>query len=877
MTSSVAKSLPKAGVNSTEESLICVLYVDDEAGLLKAGKQILEMHGSFQVETALSVNEAMRKIKQKAYDVIVSDYQMPEKNGLDLLKELRENGNKIPFILFTGRGREEVAIEALNLGADHYINKIGDPETVYTQMVHSLHQVVEKNRAKERLRKTKEKFETYVNLARVILIAIDVEGKVTYVNKKGCEVLEYTKEEIVGKDWFSNFLPKRFGKQTKTYAKQLLSGQIKPVEYHENFVLTKNRDERLVGWYNILLRDETGKIIGTLSSGEDITEWKKAERKLRNSEKRLRNTLDNMLEGCQIIDYNWRYLYVNDAVARHGRSKRKNLIGKTMLEMYPGIEGTKMFSLLHRCMKKRVPVHMENEFTYRDGKKGWFELSIQPVPEGIFILSIDITERKKAEEALRESVNRFRELNELLPEVVFEADATGRLTFVNQAAFDRFGYSLEDFEKGLNAFQMLAPEDQGRSKQNIGRVLRGEEIGPNEYMAVRKDGSTFPIIIHSTPIIRGKKPVGIRGVIVDITDLKKAEVALRKSERKYSELINGMNDTAWVIDFDCKFIDVNDASVKVLGYSREELLSMDVFDIDFTLDPEEIRGLVKGMPVDEVQVFETAHTTKEGKTIPVEISSSLVTYQGKQAILSIARDITERKQAEEAVDKMVNDLSMVIEKLGVVGEATRHDVRNKLAVIVNNLYLAKQQLASNHNALEYLDDIESAVGQIEKIFDFSRTYEMIGVEERTYVDVEKSVTEAFRLFSGLGDTKLVNECHGLTVLADSQLRQLFYNLIDDSLKHGEKVSQIKVYYEVGKDHLKLIYEDDGIGVPKAEKEKIFREGYGKGTGYGLYLINKMCEAYGWNIQETGIQGKGIQFTVTIPQTHENGKLTYQFQ
>jgi len=115
----------------------------------------------------------------------------------------------------------------------------------------------------------------------------------------------------------------------------------------------------------------------------------------------------------------------------------------------------------------------------------------------------------------------------------------------------------------------------------------------------------------------------------------------------------------------------------------------------------------------------------------------------------------------------------------------------------------------------------------------------------------------------------------LQVVADSMLQQLFYNLIDSSLKHGAKVSQIKVYYEIRKNALNLIYEDNGIGVSKDEKEKIFRKGYGKGTGYGLFLIQKMCELYGWTIKETGKQGKGAQFTIAIPRLDEEGKPNYK--
>jgi len=580
------------------------------------------MQGLFHVETALSVKEAQEKLKHKAYDVIVSDYQMPERNGLDFLKELRDGGNDVPFILFTEKGREEVVIKALNLGADRYCNKIGNPEAVYGELVHSLRKAVKAKWAEKTLRESEKKYRSLFENAHDVIVLMDLEGNVTSVNK---------------------------------------------------------------------------------------------------------------------------------AAVKYGLKKDEII---------------------------------EKNITQFVSKKDWPQLLKDRV---------HITQGKSVE-----------------------------------------------------------------SKIEV-KTPQGKKLA--EY--------------RSNPIIVDNQVVGIQTILRDITERKKVEEALRESEEKYRELINGMNDTAWVIDFDCGFIDVNDAAVRVLGYSREELLSMNIFGIDFTLDPEKIRALVKGMPKDEIQVFETAHTTKDGKTIPVEINSSLVTYKGKQSILSIARDITKRKKAEEELKRMMKELTMAIEKLGVVGKLTRHDARNKLSVITNNLYLAKQRLADDPKTLEYLGEIESAIDQVEKIFDFARTYEMLGVEGLSYVNAEKSVEEAAMLFSELNGAKLKNECHGLTVLADSLLRQLFYNLIDNTLKHGEEVSQIRIYYKEGKNQLKLVYEDDGIGIPEDEKEKIFKEGYGKGTGYGLYLIQKICEVYGWAIQERGKPSKGAQFTMTIPKLTENGKLTYQ--
>jgi len=155
---------------------------------------------------------------------------------------------------------------------------------------------------------------------------------------------------------------------------------------------------------------------------------------------------------------------------------------------------------------------------------------------------------------------------------------------------------------------------------------------------------------------------------------------------------------------------------------------------------------------------------------------------------------------------------------------------------------------------------------VETIFKFAGTYEKLGVEQLVNVNVGKTVDEAVSLFPDLKGIKIVNECHDLTVLADSLLRQLFYNLIDNTLKYGEKTGQIRVYSRTpSADKLELVYEDDGVGIPNDMRSNLFKEGFtsGKGTGYGLFMIKRICEVCGWNIRETGKQGKGAQFTIEV--------------
>ena len=136
---------------------ICVLHVDDDPSILEISKQILtDIDGRFEVDHACCVDEAFKKLLDGQYDVVVSDYDMPKKDGLQFLKELRGLGKEIPFILFTGKGREEVAMTALNLGADGYFNKQGAPETVYGELAHGIRQSIQRKESKEALRETKE-------------------------------------------------------------------------------------------------------------------------------------------------------------------------------------------------------------------------------------------------------------------------------------------------------------------------------------------------------------------------------------------------------------------------------------------------------------------------------------------------------------------------------------------------------------------------------------------------------------------------------------------------------------------------------------------------------------------------------------------------
>jgi PAS domain S-box-containing protein/putative nucleotidyltransferase with HDIG domain len=374
--------------------------------------------------------------------------------------------------------------------------------------------------------------------------------------------------------------------------------------------------------------------------------------------------------GLSAIDANGVLTYVNEYLAKMLGYSINEMIGRSTLDFYE----KKSRKIQEEIFKKRRagmrdPTPYEITWRRKDGQKVYSILS--PTPHfdadgrftGSFAIHTDITERKRMEQELRESEERFRRVVETMGVGLSAIDANGVLTYVNEYLAKMLGYSIDEMI-GHPAVDFYYDEEHRRRQEEI---FKQRKAGMQDSMSFevtwrRKDGQKVYSILSPTPHFDADgRFTGSFAIHTDITERKRMEQELRESEEKYRELINGMNDTAWVIDFDGNFIDVNDAAVEVLGYSREELLAMGPHDIDSSLDAKTITDLIKGMATDKMQVFETSHTTKDGKPIPVEIKSSLITYQGKQAILSIARDITKRKQAEEALRENEEKLKNIVE------------------------------------------------------------------------------------------------------------------------------------------------------------------------------------------------------------------------
>jgi PAS domain S-box-containing protein len=716
--------------------------------------------------------------------------------------------------------------------------------------------ITEHRKAEKALEEREEKFRAIFEGANDGILAADVETKrFAFANPRICEITGYSLEELlklgVGDIHPKKDLPYVIDSFTKQIQGKLTLSEDIPV---------LRKDEEVV-YCDVNARPtKIGSREYLVGFFRDATERKNAENKVKESEEKHRSLFELAPDGIIAVNMEGITTSVNRSfLTLVGYDSEEEIVGKPFTELItmrrediPRFQG--MFMSL---IKGESPSPSEFLYVRKDGTSRWAEvhpglLTKDGNPVGLQAIIRDATERKNAEKLVQESQQKFRGLFNQNPEAAVYLDLNLKVLDANPRFCQLFGYSKEE-TKNRKLNDLIVPENLVDEAERLDKDAQNGYASHDSFRK-RKDGSLVSVSISATPLTVEDKIVGYIGIYKDITKLAEAYEEVEEARKHFQTLFDLMADPVCIIGEKGIVLDVTQKLEEVFGFKKEELVGKHFGQTGIlSLKSKEIaaKNFSKRMMGYDMQPYTLEMLTKKGKALLVEINARVIQYKGERATLNVLRDVSERKKLEE--------------KLRVVGSLTRHDVRNKLSAVTGNAYLLKRKLAADPEALGQIGDMEAAVGEVEKIFEFARVYEKLGVEQLTDMDVAVAFDEAAALFSRMKGVRMVNECQGVTVLADSLLRQLFYNLIDDSLKYGEKVGQIRVHCrESSEGKLEIVYEDDGVGVPETVRSNLFKEGYGKGTGYGLFLIRRICEVYGWTIRETGKQGQGAQFTMTTP-------------
>ena len=743
--------------------MIRVLLVDDEPDLCEISQMFLSREEDISVEIALSAQEGLEILDKNSFDVIVSDYQMPRIDGIQFLEEVRKRKGKIPFILFTGKGREEIVIKALNVGADFYIQKGGNPKSQFAELTHKIRQAFQKNRSEKLLREKETQLQAILEATADGILAVDNTGRMLKASQRFAEIwriprsvldqgdgralLDYVQDQVSDPDTFLKKV-------------QALDGSEK---VDMDTILLK--DGRVVERYSFpMLMD--GARIGRVWSFRDVTEQKRVAEELLRKNEELRAS--------------------NEQIAASEEELRANF----------------------------------DELT-------------------------------RQEQALRVSEEKFRSLVEYSLEGIAILDFEGKILFANNAAAHLVDIDHYADLIGRNVLDFIAPESREDVIHDFIQISQGSDAYRAHYQVVSAKGKKLWVESVGKVIIyegRSADLVSLR----DITEQESAEKALWERHSQMRALIDNLPFDTWAMDWTGRYVLQNPVSVlnwgDCIGKNAGQVpLPADLLEHWQQSNKKAFEGnLVRG---------EMSVSSGSGTRIYDEIIAPVCLGSEIKGIIGVNIDITGRKQTEEA-------LRQANRKLSLLSGITRHDIRNQIIALRSVIHLIDRDTLDPQTR-KLIDIAEKSTERINNQIEFTKEYEDLGMEETRWQDVNGLLSHVMLEFP-LSGVSIHQPADNFEIFADPLLEKVFYNLIDNALRHGGKVTRISLSCQETGHGLCIAVEDNGQGIPDTDKMLIFEQNFGRNTGLGLFLARDILSITGISIAETGTYGSGARFEMNVP-------------
>ncbi len=527
--------------------------------------------------------------------------------------------------------------------------------------------VTDRLQAEAALRESEERLHSAMESAADPFVVYDMEGRTTYVNPAFTRLFGWTREELLGKR--IDFVPPELMEESRRRIYRVLAGE--PESHFETRRYTKTGEVIEVSLSGACYRDRDGRPLGLVASLRDITASKRAEEALRESEYRLRLTFDEAPIGAAMTDPDdFRFLRSNNQLCRFLGYTEDELKRLTFQQITHPEDLAADSDFIQRMLRGEIDHYSrEKRYIRKDGQEVWGRLSISLVRDDTgaplyFIPMVqDITDRKRAEAALRESEDRYRQLVEVSPDcvVVYQND---QLVFANPAAAAVLGAADQKELLGKTIWEVVHPDFHQLARNRIDRIATRDEVLPTvEYRYVRVDGRPVDVEARARRFTYQGQPA-LLSVFSDVTERKRKEAALRESERKYEAILRNVQDGYYEVDLAGNFTFFNESNCRILGYPRVKMMGMNYRQYS---DEENARKVYRVFN----QVYRTGQPAESldwqitrGDGSPAIIESSVSLRQDAEGnpigFRGMVRDVTERKRSEEALRDSEQRLSQIV-------------------------------------------------------------------------------------------------------------------------------------------------------------------------------------------------------------------------